>query len=94
MNENLSGFVSGLQKQAEAAVAAVTEKLEDVVGEENVAKVAGVLNTDVGVIAQDTVGRATDALENLTHQDLDGDGDIGGKAPAAESPQSTEPPQA
>lgn len=91
MSENLSGFVSGLQQQAEAAIASVKDKLEDVVGEETVAKVADVLNTDVGVIAQDSVERATDALENLTHRDLDGDGDIGGKPQTAET---TEPPQA
>ena len=97
MNENLGGLVSGLQKQAEAAAASVKEKLEAVVGEENVAKVVDVLNTDVGAIAQDSVERATDALENLTHKDLDGDGDIGGKPQAAEAidpPPAADSPQA
>jgi predicted transcriptional regulator len=102
MNENLSGLVSGLQQKADAVAASVKEQLENVVGEETVAKVADVLNTDVGAMAQESVeqaetalgdlkDKATDALEKLTHKDLDGDGDIAGQP---QSPQSSEPPEA
>lgn len=49
----------------------------------------GTLESVVAEIALgDLKEKATDALEKLTHKDLDGDGDIAGQ------PQSPEPPQA
>ncbi len=89
MNENLGKLVTDLQHTADAVAGSVKEKLEAVVGEETVKKVTDILNTDVGVIAQESAeqagtvladmqDKATDALENVLHRDLDGDGDIGG----------------
>lgn len=75
----LGGFVSGLQQKAGEIAQGISDKVEDVVGEENFKKVTDVLNTDVGVIAKDSAGKAVDAAENLTGRDLDGDGSVGGK---------------
>lgn len=78
-NSGLGGFVSGLQQKAGELADGLKEKVEGVVGEENVKKVTDVLNTDVGAVAKDSAGKAVDALESLTGRDIDGDGDIGGK---------------
>ncbi|MFZ4666213.1 MAG: hypothetical protein ACOYME_07290 [Prochlorotrichaceae cyanobacterium] len=89
MNENLGKLVTDLQGTVDAVAGSVKEKLEAVVGEETVKKVTDILNTDVGVVAKDSVeqagtvladmqDKATDALENALKRDLDGDGDIGG----------------
>jgi predicted transcriptional regulator len=75
----LGGFVSGLQQKAGEVAENIKEKAEDVIGEENSKKVSDVLNTDVGVIARDSAGKAVDGLEKLTGRDIDGDGDIAGK---------------
>ena len=75
----IGGFVGDLQKKAGEIAETVKDKVEDVVGAENVAKVSNVMNTDVGAIAKDTAGKAVDALENLTGRDIDGDGKVGGK---------------
>ncbi len=75
-------FVSGLQQKAGEVAEGIKEKAEGAIGEENVKKVTDVLNTDVGVMAKDSAGKAVDALENLTGRDIDGDGDIGGKPQA------------
>ncbi len=79
-NSGLGGFVSGLQQKAEEIAEGIKEQAEKVVGEENVKKVADVLSTDVGAVVQDATGKAIDALETATGRDIDGDGDIGGKA--------------
>ncbi|WP_103666640.1 hypothetical protein [Pseudanabaena sp. BC1403] len=78
----IGGFVSGLQQKAGEVAEGLKDKAEGVIGEENVKKVSDVLNTDVGVMAKDSAGKAVDALENLTGRDIDGDGDIGGKPQA------------
>ncbi|PZU95123.1 MAG: hypothetical protein DCE90_13635 [Pseudanabaena sp.] len=75
----LGGFVSGLQQKASEIAQGISDKVEDVVGEENLKKVTDVLNTDVGAVAKDSAGKAVDAVENLTGRDLDGDGSVGGK---------------
>ncbi|NUN65629.1 hypothetical protein HCU40_12915 [Pseudanabaena biceps] len=75
----LGGFVSGLQQKASEIAQGITDQVENVVGEENLKKVTDVLNTDVGVAAKNSAGKAVDAVENVTGRDLDGDGDIGGK---------------
>jgi len=74
-NSGLGGFVSGLQQKVGEVAEGLKEKAEGVIGEENVKKVSDVLNTDVGVMAKDSAGKAVDALENLTGRDIDGDGD-------------------
>jgi ElaB/YqjD/DUF883 family membrane-anchored ribosome-binding protein len=48
------------------------DKAEDLIGEENVQKVSNVLNTDVGVIAKNTLDKAEDGVEKVTGIDLDG----------------------
>ncbi|WP_055077049.1 hypothetical protein [Pseudanabaena sp. 'Roaring Creek'] len=73
------GFVSGLQQKAGEVAEGIKDKVEGVVGEENLKKVTDVLNTDVGAVAKDSAGKAIDALETVTGRDIDGDGDIGGK---------------
>ncbi|ELS30795.1 MULTISPECIES: hypothetical protein [Pseudanabaena] len=73
------GFVSGLQQKAGEVAEGIKDKVEGVVGEENLKKVTDVLNTDVGAVAKDSAGKAIDALETATGRDIDGDGDIGGK---------------
>lgn len=78
-NSGLGGFVSGLQQKAGEIAEGIKEQAEKVVGEENVKKVTDVLGTDVGAMAQDSTGKAIDALETATGRDIDGDGDIGGK---------------
>ena len=78
----LGGFVSGLQQKAGEIAEAVKDKVEDVVGEENLKKATDVLHTDVGAIAKDSAGKAVDALETATGKDIDNDGDIGGKPSA------------
>jgi hypothetical protein len=78
-NSGIGGFVSGLQQKAGELADGIKEKVEGVVGEENVKKVTDVLNTDVGAVAKDSANKAVDALETLTGRDIDGDGDIGGK---------------
>lgn len=78
-NSGIGGFVSGLQQKAGELADGIKEKVEGVVGEENVKKVTNVLNTDVGAVAKDSANKAVDALESLTGRDIDGDGDIGGK---------------
>jgi hypothetical protein len=78
-NSGLGGFVSGLQQKASDLADGLKEKVEGVVGEENLKKVTDVLNTDVGAVAKDSTGKAVDALESLTGRDIDGDGDVGGK---------------
>jgi len=74
-----SGFVSNVQKQAGEIAENIKDKVEDIVGEEKVKKATDFLNTDVGVIARDSSGKAMDAVENVAGRDLDNDGDIGGK---------------
>jgi hypothetical protein len=73
------GFLGDLQKKAGEVAEGLKDKVEDIVGEENVKKVSDALNTDVGAVAKDSAGKAVDALENLTGQDIDRDGDVGGK---------------
>ncbi|CAN1210281.1 CsbD family protein [Tumidithrix helvetica PCC 7403] len=63
--EGLSGFVSGLQQKAGEFAEGIKDKVEDVVGEENLKKVTDVLNTDVGEIAKDAVDKTGDALGDL-----------------------------
>ncbi|OIP75556.1 MAG: hypothetical protein AUK48_07280 [Oscillatoriales cyanobacterium CG2_30_44_21] len=75
----LGGFVSGLQQKAGEIAQGISDKVEDVVGEENFKKVTDVLNTDVGAVAKDSASKAVDAAENLIGRDLDGDGTVGGK---------------
>lgn len=75
----LGGFVSGLQQKAGEIAQGISDKVEDVVGEENFKKVSDVLNTDVGAVAKDSANKAVDAAENLTGRDLNGDGSVGGK---------------
>ncbi len=75
----IGGFVSGLQQKAGEMGGAIKDKIEGVVGEENLKKVTDTLNTDVGVLAKEGAGKAMDAIESLVGKDLDGDGDIGGK---------------
>ncbi len=72
-------FVGNLQKKAGEVAETVKDKVEGVVGEENMTKASNVLNTDVGAIAKDAAGKAVDALENLTGRDIDGDGKVGDK---------------
>ena len=81
-NSGLGGFMSGLQQKAGELADGLKDKVEGVVGEENMKKVTDTLNVDVGVMAKDSAGKALDALETATGQDLDGDGDIGGKPKA------------
>jgi hypothetical protein len=78
----LGGFVSGLQQKAGEIAGGLKDKVETVVGEENIKKATDVLNTDIGAIAKDSAGKAIDALEIATGRDIDGDGDIGGKPQA------------
>jgi len=76
------GFVSNVQKQAGELAENIKDKVEDIVGEEKVKKATDFLNTDVGVIARDSSGKAIDAVENVAGRDLDRDSDIGGKPQA------------
>ncbi len=76
------GFISNVQKQAGELAENIKDKVEDIVGEEKVKKATDFLNTDVGVIARDSSGKAIDAVENVAGRDLDRDGDIGGKPQA------------
>ena len=75
-------ILGDLQKKAGEVAEGLKDKVEGVVGEENVKKVSDALNTDVGAMAKDSAGKAVDAVENLTGIDIDRDGDVGGKPKA------------
>jgi S-ribosylhomocysteine lyase LuxS involved in autoinducer biosynthesis len=66
------GFLGGLQQKAGEVAEGLKDKVEDMVGEENVKKVTDVLNTDVGSAAKNALDKAEDAVEKVTGIDLDG----------------------
>jgi hypothetical protein len=73
----LGGILENVKEGAAKLGDAIKDKVEGVVGEENLKKATDVLNTDVGAMAKDTAESAVNALENLTGRDLDGDGTVG-----------------
>ncbi|NJK35868.1 MAG: hypothetical protein HC919_13545 [Oscillatoriales cyanobacterium SM2_2_1] len=75
----LGELLENVKEGAAKVTDAVKDKVENVVGEENLKKVTDVLTTDVGELAKDTASSAVDALENLTGKDINQDGTVGGK---------------
>jgi len=68
-----AGDVTESVKQKAGEVGeSLKDKAEDLIGEENMQKVSDVLNTDVGVIAKNTIDKTEDEVEKVTGIDLDG----------------------